>query len=207
VPLRLHTHIRTSSHIRVSSGEVCTRCLVFTSQLRVSWRTTLGEPGTLLSPRVTCTADANSTLSYSPSAAYTLYVYIQSHPGLFLVCLSQVALSPLTSQLRVSWRTTLGEPGTLLSPRVTCTADANSTLRPVELLLEGGLPQELVQGQVGGNGPVVIGGCRYLPGFVGPGRQEGSWWGLDGSPHQHHHYHGHHHRHRPHLPHTAMTGG
>lgn len=36
-------------------------------------------------------------------------------------------------QLRVSWRTTLGEPGMLLSPRITCNADTSATLRPVEV--------------------------------------------------------------------------
>ncbi len=39
-------------------------------------------------------------------------------------------------QLRVSWRTTLGEAGTLLSPRVLCSNDTATTTRPVELRLE-----------------------------------------------------------------------
>lgn len=41
-------------------------------------------------------------------------------------------------QLRVSWRTTLGEAGTLLSPRVQCSVEAAAATepRPVELRLE-----------------------------------------------------------------------
>lgn len=38
-------------------------------------------------------------------------------------------------QLRVSWRTTLGEAGTLLSPRVHCSPDVATAFRPVELRL------------------------------------------------------------------------
>eukprot|EP00624_Nannochloropsis_granulata_P004144 evm.model.NODE_30790_length_18481_cov_18.195553.6 len=38
-------------------------------------------------------------------------------------------------QLRVSWRTTLGEAGTLLSPRVHCSSDVPTAFRPVELRL------------------------------------------------------------------------
>ena len=61
--------------------------------------------------------------------------------------------TPLYRQLRVSWRTTLGEAGTLLSPRVLCSAEAASAPRPVELRLEAPLaPPEagggLVQGEV-----------------------------------------------------------
>lgn len=56
-------------------------------------------------------------------------------------------------QLRVSWRTTLGEAGTLLSPRVMCSTDAATAPRPVELRLEAPLADgkaaaELVQGEV-----------------------------------------------------------
>lgn len=60
-------------------------------------------------------------------------------------------------QLRVSWRTTLGEAGTLLSPRVMCSTEAASAPRLVELRLEAplvagsgsaGRQQELVQGRV-----------------------------------------------------------
>jgi len=51
-------------------------------------------------------------------------------------------------QVRVSWRTTLGEFGSLLSPRVICSGDASSSVRSVEVVMEEDLPEALVQGQV-----------------------------------------------------------
>lgn len=65
------------------------------------------------------------------------------------------ANSSSNRQLRVSWRTTLGEAGTLLSPRVVCSSEAASAPRPVEVRLEAPLvpsgssgQAELVQGRV-----------------------------------------------------------
>ena len=62
-------------------------------------------------------------------------------------------------QLRVSWRTTLGEAGTLLSPRVHCSSDVAAALRPVELRLArpltatmGGEKEEQQQEQDDGEG-------------------------------------------------------
>ena len=57
----------------------------------------------------------------------------------------------------MSWRTTLGEAGTLLSPRVVCSVEAANALKPVEHKIEEPLSsstspglqtQQLTQGQV-----------------------------------------------------------